>query len=88
MVCLATAHPAKFPDSVNAAVGADLARHPRLQGLRELDSRRTAVPPELNAIKDFIARHARMPVTAPPPDLDQTAERRWRRKVVNFAAAF
>jgi threonine synthase len=61
MVCLATAHPAKFPDSVNAAVGADLARHPRLQGLRELDSRRTAVPPELNAIKDFIARHARMP---------------------------
>ena len=33
MVCLATAHPAKFPESVDAAIGKPLARHPRLDVL-------------------------------------------------------
>jgi threonine synthase len=59
VVCLATAHPAKFPDSVNEAVGADVACHPALEGLRELATRRTEIPATLDAVKDFIAAHVR-----------------------------
>jgi len=58
-VCLATAHPAKFPDSVNQAVGADVARHPSLEGLRGLPTRRTVIPASLDAVKDFLRTHAR-----------------------------
>lgn len=57
-VCLATAHPAKFPEAVDAAVGAPLARHPRLDALRGLPSRTTSVPASLDAIRAFIQTHA------------------------------
>jgi threonine synthase len=56
-VCLATAHPAKFPEAVDAAVGAPLARHPRLDALRGLPSRTTPVPASLDAIRSFIEAH-------------------------------
>jgi len=59
VVCVATAHPAKFPDSVDEAVGAAVARHPRLDALRGLPSRRTEIPASLEAVKDFISAHAR-----------------------------
>ena len=58
VVCLATAHPAKFPESVNAAVGQDVARHPVLDGLADLPERKTALPADVGAVKKFIARHA------------------------------
>ncbi|MAT83522.1 MAG: threonine synthase [Gammaproteobacteria bacterium] len=60
VICLATAHPAKFPESVDKAVGSAVARHPRLEGLRGLESRRTEIPATLDAVKDFIAAHARV----------------------------
>ncbi len=44
MVCLATAHPAKFPESVDAAIGKPLARHPRLDALEGAPNRRTVMP--------------------------------------------
>ncbi|MFM8356480.1 MAG: hypothetical protein ACKOBM_16485 [Gammaproteobacteria bacterium] len=56
-MCLATAHPAKFPEAVDAAVGAPLARHPRLDALRGLPSRTTPVPASLDAIRSFIEAH-------------------------------
>jgi threonine synthase len=59
MVCLATAHPAKFPESVNRAVGGELARHPRLDALRGLEVRRTGIPATLEAVRTFIESHAR-----------------------------
>ena len=58
VVCLATAHPAKFPESVNAAVGGDVAHHPVLDGLADLPERKTALPPDVDAVKEFIATHA------------------------------
>ncbi len=54
IVCIATAHPAKFPESVDAAVGAPVARHPRLEALQDLPTRRTVIPADVEAIKAFI----------------------------------
>lgn len=58
-VCLATAHPAKFPEAVNEVVGADLARHERLEALRGRPTRRTGIAADLDALKDFIAANVR-----------------------------
>lgn len=58
MVCLATAHPAKFPESVDAAVGAKVARHPALDALQDAPTRRTVLDADLGAVKAFIAAHA------------------------------
>ncbi len=58
-ICLATAHPAKFPEAVNKAVGADVAHHESLEALRGLPTRRTVVPATLEAVRDFVASHAR-----------------------------
>ncbi len=56
-ICLATAHPAKFPETVNEAVGAVVARHPALEELKGLESRTTRVPATVEAIKSYIERH-------------------------------
>ena len=58
-VCIATAHPAKFPESVNKVIDARLARHPSLDALEGLESRRLEVPASAEAIKDVIRRYAR-----------------------------
>ena len=58
MICLAAAHPAKFPESVNAAVGEDVARHPLLEGLSDQPERKTRLPPDIDAVKAFIAPRA------------------------------
>ncbi|MDH3642887.1 MAG: threonine synthase [Gammaproteobacteria bacterium] len=57
-ICLATAHPAKFPETVNQAVGAEVARHAALQALEGRESRTTRVPATVEAIKAFIDAHA------------------------------
>jgi threonine synthase len=57
-VCLATAHPAKFPEAVDEAVGAPVARHERLERLRGLPSRTTVIPASLDAVRAFIEQHA------------------------------
>ncbi len=59
MVCLATAHPAKFPESVNAALGKPLAHHPRLDVLEGAQTRRTVLPARVSDVKAFVAAHAR-----------------------------
>jgi len=57
-VCLATAHPAKFPEAVDEAVGAPLARHERLERLRGLPARTTVIPATLDAVRAFLETHA------------------------------
>ncbi len=57
LICLATAHPAKFPESVEKAVGEDIARHPRVDALRDLPTRSVEIEADEQAIKDFIVRH-------------------------------
>jgi threonine synthase len=59
MVCLATAHPAKFPESVDAAIGKPVARHPRLDALDGASNRRTVMPARVADVKAFVAAHAR-----------------------------
>ncbi|PZX19698.1 threonine synthase [Palleronia aestuarii] len=54
MVTLATAHPAKFPDAVEAATGSRPALPPRMADLFERPERITTVPNALDALKTLI----------------------------------
>lgn len=56
VVCLATAHPAKFPDAIRQATGRDLARHPAIDGLADLPTRCQVLPNDRQAVRDFIVR--------------------------------
>jgi threonine synthase len=58
MICLATAHPAKFPQAIAEAVGADVARHPRLEALRDSPTRCVTLPNDLEAIRTYVAENA------------------------------
>jgi threonine synthase len=58
LVCLATAHPAKFPESVDQAIGRRVARHPRLDALEGARTRKEKLPADVAAVKAFISRHA------------------------------
>ena len=56
-VVLATAHPAKFPETIKSTIGV----HPRresLDRLLEVEPVRYPVPAEKSAIQDFIRKHA------------------------------
>ncbi|PWK60693.1 threonine synthase [Roseicyclus mahoneyensis] len=54
MVTLATAHPAKFPDAVEAATGLRPALPPRMADLFERPERMTRVPDDLTQIETLI----------------------------------
>ena len=56
-ICLATAHPAKFPEAIGQVLDAKLARHPRLAALEGRPSRRVVLDASVAQVKDFI-RHA------------------------------
>ena len=56
MVVLATAHPAKFPDAVEAATGVRPALPPRLADLMTRPERVTRVANDLGAIRNLIGR--------------------------------
>lgn len=55
MVTLATAHPAKFPDAVEAAIGLRPALPPRMADLFERPERVTRVPDDLATIEAVVA---------------------------------
>jgi len=54
MITLATAHPAKFPDAVEAAIGLRPALPPRMADLYTRPERVTQVPNDLNALKAVV----------------------------------
>ncbi len=54
IVCVATAHPAKFPDAVQRAVPGVHARHPTLDALSGLTPRKQVIEPTLDAVKAVI----------------------------------
>lgn len=58
MICLATAHPAKFPDAIADATGEDLAHHPALDGLRHAPTRCEVLPNSTEAVKAYLATRA------------------------------
>jgi len=57
MICLATAHPAKFGEAIRQATGRDLAHHPLLDGLRNLPTRCATLPAEATAVKSYLETH-------------------------------
>jgi threonine synthase len=59
MVTLATAHPAKFPDAVEAATGVRPPLPPHLADLMERQERVTVIGNELTAVERYISAHAR-----------------------------
>jgi threonine synthase len=54
MVTLATAHPAKFPDAVEAAMGTRPALPPRMADLFDREERMTRLPNDLSLLQSFI----------------------------------
>jgi len=55
MICLATAHPAKFGDAIVQATGQDLAHHPLLDALMHLPTRMDVVPADKDAVAKIVS---------------------------------
>jgi threonine synthase len=55
VVALATAHPAKFPDAVERAIGVRPAIPDQLAGLMDLPERLDSLPADLSAVEAYIA---------------------------------
>lgn len=56
MVCLATAHPAKFPDAVEQAAGVRPALPERLADLLDRPERFEVLPNELRTVQAHVER--------------------------------
>ncbi|MEI6645374.1 MAG: threonine synthase [bacterium] len=56
MICLATAHPAKFSEAIIRATGQDLAHHPILDAIMLLPSRVDIVPASKDVVAGIISR--------------------------------
>jgi threonine synthase len=54
MICLATAHPAKFSEAILRATGKDLAHHPLIDALLQLPTRLDVVPASKDVIAEII----------------------------------
>jgi threonine synthase len=60
MVAVATAHPAKFPEAIQAACGTAPEIPPRLANLQALPERLVSLANDLGAVEGFIRAHARL----------------------------
>ncbi len=58
VICLATAHPAKFSAAVNQAIGQDPERPESLHGLEEREKRCELIAAETGEIKDYLRENA------------------------------
>ncbi|MGW8287833.1 MAG: threonine synthase [Desulfobulbales bacterium] len=58
VVCLATAHPAKFGGAVIKAIGKEPELPPALKDLHDKESRCEVLEPKVKLVQDYIARHA------------------------------
>lgn len=57
LLCLATAHPAKFPAAVERALGTrEPARHPAIDALAGMDTRCEKLPADAGAVRAYIER--------------------------------
>ncbi|MBI3924029.1 MAG: threonine synthase [Armatimonadetes bacterium] len=64
LVCVGTAHPAKFPRAIQEAIGKDLARHPRLDVLADLPTRLEVLDNDPRAVARFIEIAVGLPAGA------------------------
>ncbi len=58
MVCLATAHPAKFGDAVRRAIGQEPETPPALRGIEKREARCAVLEADEQKIKNYIEEHA------------------------------
>lgn len=58
LICLATAHPAKFGDAVHQACGKYPKLPPAFQGIDKRDKRLKTMPADISKIKDYVDHHA------------------------------
>lgn len=58
VICLATAHPAKFGDAVRKAIGKEVELPPVLAGLAKLESRCEVMDAEAGLIRDYLQKNA------------------------------
>ena len=58
VICLATAHPAKFPTAVNQAIGKDPNRPASLDGLEDREKRCEIIEAKTDTIKSYLAQNA------------------------------
>ena len=58
MVCLATAHPAKFPETVSKAIKRSLDLPPEIERLKHLPQKVEVLPADWEAVKAYIANNA------------------------------
>lgn len=58
MICLATAHPAKFSKAIREATGEDLAHHPILDALQQAPTRCDRIANDSEAVKTYLAERA------------------------------
>ncbi len=54
IICISTAHPAKFPAAIQEATGEDLAHHPAIEALADLHERCVTLGNDANAVREFI----------------------------------
>ncbi len=59
VVCLATAHPAKFGDAVKQAIGSDPTMPESLAGIENREKRCEIIDADTATIKDYLAKHSR-----------------------------
>lgn len=58
VICLATAHPAKFPEAVAKATGQEPPQPPSIQGIEHLPTRCEEMAADLDTIKSFVEQKA------------------------------
>jgi len=58
VICLATAHPAKFPTAVNQAIGKGPDRPASLDGLEDREKRCEIIEAKTDTIKSYLAKNA------------------------------
>lgn len=56
--CVATAHPAKFPDAVGQALPGVHPSHPRLDALSDLPERKSLIEADIEQVKSLLRTHA------------------------------
>ncbi len=59
MIALSTAHPAKFPDAIERAIGLRVEPPPRLAPVLQRKERIARVTKDAESVKRFILDHAR-----------------------------
>lgn len=57
MICLATAHPAKFSKAIMDATGRDLAQHPVIDGLKDLPTHCDVLSASASAVRKYLESH-------------------------------